>query len=379
MAEPYIVVLALFGAFIVFYAISRLAHLEKYGLEVTPVYMLYKTERFNSFLSRIAEKNSRLWKGIANIGIAAAIVEMALAIYFLANNLRQFLYAPGEAEPVIPVLPGITIGFQWFPYILIAIGLAVTIHEMAHGILAFSEKIPVKSSGLILAPITFGGFVEPDEEVFDKSPLVPKLRVLAAGSLTNMAAGLLTLLLLTGLFMPFAGVLVTAIPADSPAYTAGIRPWTVITSVNGHSVHSVEELQRYMSTVTPGAAVLVGTSSGILNVTTAASPSNASHAILGVQGLFTYSSLRVGEVNPQLSYNFYMTLYWTSLIMTNVAVFNMLPMIPFDGEAYVHQLLKEKLKKGLTAGRIAINLFSFFLLASNVGLSLIRYGFGPLY
>lgn len=379
MAETYVVLSALFGVFMVLYVVSRFVHLEKYGLEVTPIYLLYKTERFNGFLSRIAEKNQRLWKAIANIGIALAIAEMALAIYFLANNLQNFLYAPREAGPVVPILPGITISFQWFPYVLIAIGLAITIHEAAHGILAFSENIPVKSSGLILAPITFGGFVEPDEEVFNKSPLIPKLRVLAVGSLTNMAVGLLTLLLLLGLFVPFSGVLVTAVPENSPAYAAGVRPWEVILSINGHSIRGVEELRLFMVAIRPGATLSVETSRGVRSITTAASPVNRTQAILGVQGLFTYSLMRVGEVNPWLSHNLYMTLYWVSLLMTNVAVFNMLPLFPFDGEAYVYQLLKARVKKGLTASRIAINLLSLFLLVSNVGLSLIRYGLAPLY
>lgn len=383
MAEPYIAFLILLSVWAAVYIMSLFLPFKKYGIEVTPLYMLYKTERFNRLLSRIAEKNQRFWRIFANIGIAAAAVEIPFAIYYLASNLQRFLYTPTEAEPIVPVLPGITISFEWFPYILIAIGLAITSHEMAHGILASLEKIPVKSSGLVLAPITFGGFVEPDEEAFDKSRLSSKLRVLAAGSLTNLAAGLLALLLLMALFVPLSGVLVMAVPEklgsiSSPAYMAGVRPWDVIYSINGYPTHSVGELVQFMMAVGPGTPLTVETSRGPRSIVTVAAPENSSRGIMGIQSLVGYASMRVGEINPQVSYHIFMTLNWTFILMISVSIFNMLPLFPFDGEACIYSVLKAKLKKGLKGGRIAINLLSLFLLASNIGLTLIRYGLTPL-
>jgi len=379
MTEPYITLLSLFVIWAAIYVASLFLPLKNYGLEVTPIYILYKTKRFNDFLQRIAETNQRFWRTFANIGVVVGIVEMSIAIYFLAANLQRFLYTPKEAEPIIPVLPGITIGFRLFPYILIAFGLAVTTHETAHGILAFLEKIPVKSSGLILAPIIFGGFVEPDEEVFDKSPLFSKLRVLAVGSMTNMVTGVLLLLLLMSLFIPFSGVLVMTVPEDGPAYTAGMRSWDVIYRVNGYSTLNLSEFSRFMVAVGPGVPLKVETSNGIRNLITTAATENGSRGILGVRELQTYHAMRLGEINSQFSYHLYMTLNWASLLMINVAIFNMLPLFPFDGEAYIYSLLREKLKKGFNESRVAINLLSLFLLASNIGLTFIRYGLTPLY
>ena len=369
------VLLGLLITWVAIYLLSLVFPLDRYGFKVTPIYIMYKTERFNSFLSRIAEKNKKIWRNYANIGVVVAIIEIAFAIYLLTLNLQRFLFIPQEAEPILPVLPGITIQLRWFPYILIAFGLAITTHEMAHGVLAFLEKIPIKSSGLVLAPITFGAFVEPDDEVFDRSPLLSKLRVLAVGSLTNLVTGLLTLLLLTALFMPSSGVLTTTVPASGPAYMAGIRPWDVIYSINGIETHSVPELIQYMTNIGPGTRLLVETPRGMKVVITEESSLNISRGVMGVSDLFTYYAMRVGEVNHQLSYHLYMTLSWTLLLMMNLAIFNMLPLFPFDGEAFIYSLLKEKLKKGLNASRIAINMLSISLLVSNVVLTFLKFGF----
>ena len=363
---------------VAFYIASQFFSFKKYGLEVTPLYVLFKTERFNKVLSQIAEKNNKVWHLFGNLGIVVASLEIPLAIYYLASNLQRFIMMPSQAEPIVPILPGITISFGWFPYILIAVGLTITTHEMAHGILAFVEKIPVKSSGLVLAPITFGGFVEPDEEVFDKSSLRSKLRVLTVGSLTNLITGLLTLLLVVSLFVPASGVLVMAIPENSPAYQAGMRSWDVIYTLNDHPTQSTTDLIQFMSTIAPGTPVIVETSRGRRTITTIASTENKSRAVLVIQDLMNYFSLRVGEFNSQFSYHFYMILNWTYLLTISMAVINMLPLFPFDGEACVYSIIKAKFTKGVKVGRIIINIFSLILLGSNVVLSLIRYGLTPL-
>jgi len=64
--------------------------------------------------------------------------------------------------------------------------------------------------------------------------------------------------------------------------------------------------------------------------------------------------------------------------MINLAIFNMLPLFPFDGEAYIYSILKAKLKRGLKSCRIAVNVLALFLLVSNIALTLIRYGLTPI-
>ena len=335
---------------------------------------MYKTQRLNNFLEKAANKNQRFWRIVANISIVVAIGEMFFAEYVLTNNFLRFMYTPQVAQPVFPIIPGVTINLRWFPYLLLAISLAITVHEVAHGIIASLEKIPVKSAGIILAPITFGGFVEPDEEKFKKAQLTSRLRVLSIGSLTNLAFGLLASLLIIGLFMPASGVLIGRVREDGPAYKAGIQAWDVIQGINGVRIRDLYDMSLFMVSVKPGDLLLIGTSSGVREVISGVSPSNSSQGIIGVEGLSNYYPMWYGEFAPQFSYNLYMVLNWLSLLMINLAIFNMMPLYPLDGEAYVYSLLKERMKRGLKEVRALVNIFSLALIGLNFGMTFIKYG-----
>jgi membrane-associated protease RseP (regulator of RpoE activity) len=362
------------------YLVSRVIPLARYGVEVTPLYLLYRTKRLNNFLRATADKWRRFWRVYADVGVLAAVFEMAIVFYYLINNLLRFVYAPQQAEPIVPFLPGVTISLRWVPYILVAIGLALTTHELAHGVIAYLEQIPVKSSGLVLAPITFGGFVEPDEEVFEQSEPRSKLRVLAAGSMTNMLGGLLAMLLILAIFSPASGVLVLSVSDGYPAHEAGIRPWNVITSINGTRVTNLLDFIIVMDGVTPGAYLAITTVRDSYLVETVSSPDNASRAIIGLPagGYVSYVPMRIGESYSQVAYHLNLTLNWMSTLMISLAIFNMLPLFPFDGERYLYTLLQLKLKRGLKTVRIVLNVFSISLIALNIGLTFIRYGLTPI-
>jgi Zn-dependent protease len=63
--------------------------------------------------------------------------------------------------------------------------------------------------------------------------------------------------------------------------------------------------------------------------------------------------------------------------MINLAIFNMLPMFPLDGDGFVYTILKHKLQGKADVARTAINVVSFGLLGLNIALSFIRYGVTP--
>jgi len=376
--EPLNVLVIMLVAWSVIYLLSRVLPFKKFGVEVSPLYLTYKTERLNNFLKETAAKRPRLWKVIANVGVALAVGEILLSIYILGSNLFNFLYAPEQAQAVFPLLPGITIGFQWFPYLLLAIGLAITIHELAHGIVASLEGIPITSAGIIIAPITFGGFVEPDEEEFEKAGLIEKLRLLAAGSLSNLTVGLLVTLIATSLFVPGSGVLAMAVEENGPAYLGGVRPWDVIYGINGTRIENLADLSAVMAGVKPNDLLIVETTSGIREVRARASSTNASQGFMGVYNLIDYFAVRGGSLSPQVTYHVNLTMYWLHLIMINLAIFNMLPFYPLDGEAFVYALLKKRLKKNLKAARVVVSSVSFSLFVLNIALSFLRFGLTPI-
>jgi membrane-associated protease RseP (regulator of RpoE activity) len=379
LAEPYVILIGLLVGWVSIYLVSRVLPFNRYGLEAHPLYLLYKTERFNTFLLRLSEKHQRFWRIFATVGLGVSIFEMALAIYFLTFNLHNFLFTPQAATPIVPMLPGVTINLRWVPYILIAIGITATTHEMAHGILAYLEQIPVKSSGLFLLPIAFGAFVELDDDVFKTAKLVSKLRILVVGSLTNLATGLVATILLFSLFTASSsGVLVMAVSVNGPADEAGIQPWTVIYRIDGVDTRNLDELITFLRTLKPHVTVTVETSVGTRLLVTDVSSYNSSRGRIGLLEYSEYYPLRIGEIHPQLTYHFLMLLNWVSLILINMAIFNMLPLYPFDGEALIASILKAKLGNASRSLRIAINVVVFFLLAANIVLTFLKYGLTPL-
>jgi len=66
---------------ILIYVLSRVLHLEKYGLNVEPLYLMYRTKRFNNALDKIAKRFRRFWLVVLNIGVIVAFGLMAYAVF----------------------------------------------------------------------------------------------------------------------------------------------------------------------------------------------------------------------------------------------------------------------------------------------------------
>jgi len=104
---------------------------------------------------------------------------------------------------------------------------------------------------------------------------------------------------------------------------------------------------------------------------------NSSHAIIGIGGLtdnIVYNPKFQGwssEFPPVLFH----AEFWLSIVLISVALINMLPMYPFDGDKFLEAALNVF---GITKTkqiRTAANLAAYTLLFLNVGLSLLRFGF----
>jgi membrane-associated protease RseP (regulator of RpoE activity) len=354
--------------------------LKKYGVEVSPIMLMIRTKKLNELFKKLAARSPKSWRVFADISIIVAIGEMFLAYYILADNLFSFLFMPQQAQPVIPVLPGITINLRWLPYFLISASIAFTIHELAHGIIGTLEKIAIKSSGIILSPLTFGGFVEQDEENFNNAGLRSKLRIISVGSLTNLAAGLLALLLLNTLFIPASGVIVMGVTDEGAASKAGILPWDVIKSINNVRINNLYELNLHKPSIKPGDYLAIEIERGgeklVYDIINDINPFNSSQGIIGVEGLTSYYPLRINESLVQFSYHLNILLNWISFLMVNLSIFNMMVLYPLDGEAYVYNILKEKIKNEslLKRVRVTISVISLFLVILNIGFTLFRFG-----
>lgn len=201
IALTFFILLALW---ILFYLVAEALKLQRFGVEVRPLYAIFKSKKLNSFLERTGRRCPRLWRVLGNVGIAASFGQVAFMTYLLFLNLFRFVYTPERASPVMPLIPGVTIRLSSLPWFLAAAGVVILTHELAHGIQCVVEGVSIKSSALIVAVITFGGAVEPDEEEMEAAPMLSKMRIFAVGSLVNLATGLIVIIffVLLGRFIP---------------------------------------------------------------------------------------------------------------------------------------------------------------------------------
>jgi membrane-associated protease RseP (regulator of RpoE activity) len=362
----------------VLYALARIFHLDKHGLEVQPAYFMYRSKALNSSIDKLAKKQPTLWKTLSNIGIALSIGLMAFAFYFLINNLLRFSQV-GDIGYVAPVIPGLTLSMTWLPFFLVAVVIIVLPHELAHGIMARVENIPVLSTGIVALLVFFGAFVEPDEKEFEKASLTARLRMLSAGSATNLVTAILALILLTGLFAAPAGLLIQETVPDGPLEKAGLGRWDVIQAINGTPIATYTDFSIYMRSVEAGQnlslTVLHSNQVESVLITTASAPENASRAIVGLNtGLgASYQPNRLG-LDQYAGVNLYWTIFWIYVFAFSLAVFNMLPLYPFDGERVLYYPLERLVKKRKRALRIGLSAFTLSLFALNIIISIWRYG-----
>lgn len=375
----FLIGLAVFWA--VLYVLARVFHLEKHGLEVKPAYFMYKSKALNSFLDNLANKRRTLWIVLSNIGLALSIGLMIFSIYFLLGNLLQFLFKTGRASAVVPAIPVLTISLYWLPYFFLAEGVIFLTHELAHGIIARLENIPVLSTGILAFLVFFGAFVEPDEKEFEKASLVARLRMLAVGSSTNLVTGLLVFLLTMGLFGPPMGVLIQEVSPNSPADHAGLQQWDVIMAINGERIVIPSDFDNYTKNLKPYTVLVLTAlhSNKLENITieTVVNPRNSSRGFIGVLTGGSYRPSVFG-LDHYTNVHLFFSLFWIYLLGLSVAIFNMFPAYPFDGERVLYYPLASLVKKRKKELRQGLSIFFWVLFVSNIILTLWQMGLSSI-
>lgn len=372
--------IGLVAFWIVLYLISYLFHLEKRGLEVKPGYFMFRSKALNSSLDKLAKKQPLLWKVLSNVGVAFSLGLMAFGLYFFINNLLGFA-SIGGGSYIAPIVPGITLSLYWLPFFIFAVIVVVLPHELAHGIVARLEDIPVLSTGVVAFLVLFGAFVEPDEKEFEKSSLLARLRMLSAGSSTNLVTALLASLLLVGVFSAPAGVLISRVIPDTPLAESGfgVQQWDVIKAINNTNIQSYVQYSELMKDVGPDVTVTVTilheNQKQNITLITVPNPQNGSKGMIGFEVSFIpdYRPSYLG-LDQYNDVNLHLTLFWVYLVAFSIAVVNMLPLYPFDGERVLYYPLERLVKKRKRELRIALSAFTWGLFASNIVLSLWRFG-----
>jgi len=374
-------VLAYVGAWALLYILSKLFSWDKRGVTVEPFFFMLKTSYLNQRLEFISKRRKRLWRMIWNLGVVVAFGQMIFIIYFMSHNLFQLAYRTPQAAGMFLLLPGVTVSLETLPYIIIALAVVLLTHEFAHAVASLTDNVPVKSSGLFLAFIIPGGFVELDEDKLEKSKLATKLRVFSAGSSTNIAAWLVVSLLLVNftvtispLYNGPSGILVSGVIENGGASKADIGKWDVIYTINNQSIKDINELARFMSTVKPGTVLSLKTDRGYVNVETQPHPQDSTRALLGIYP-FNYYSPNLSFLPKDFPYHLYWSEYWMSVLLVWVAMFNTLPLYPLDGDKMIYSAVSSKSKSAAKVVRACVGGVFLVIVGLNLVLSFLNFGF----
>lgn len=380
-------------AWVVILGAAKALKLENHGFELKAYSLVYKNKQVQSVLTKILGRTRRGIKVFADVSVVAGFLMMGFAFWFLLSNISKFFVQPTEFAELTVLIPGVTLtSTASITYFLASIPIVLIIHEGAHGIVATLEKIKIKTGGFAIFIAMFAGFVEPDEEEFNKARKISKLRVIGAGATSNVIFALiLGAILLTNPFFAMIlpepllsmfyelpdGVMIISIIEGSGAERAGLLPNDIITSINGISIVSPLDFQK--AELAPGdianVSVLRNGQMIDFSVEVMPSPDNPNQGLIGIMrdNSFAYKPIYnfIEWSNPQIS----MFLLWLWMISFFIGIINMLPLPILDGGKFIHSIIDKKISEKLVNSTMwGVYAFTFILFGLNIALSYIKSG-----
>lgn len=380
-------------AWVVILGIAKALKLQNHGFDIKPYSLTYKNAQVQTALTKMLGRTRRGIRVFADVSVVAGFAMMAFAFWFLIDNVAKYFDRPAEFAELTVLIPGITLtSASSILYFLLSIPIVLIIHEGAHGIVATLEKIRIKTGGFAVFIAMFAGFVEPDDEEFNKAKRVSKLRVIGAGATSNVLFALvLGAILLTNPFFAIIvpdpirgafyetpdGVPIISIMPGTGAEKAGLQPNDVITSINGVPVASAFDFTRI--SLSPGETasiqVLRDGAPMTFQVEITPSPDDPERGLIGIirDNSFAYKPIYnfIEWSSPELS----MFLLWLWMISFFIGIINMLPLPILDGGKFVHSIIDKKMSESaVKVTMYSIYAFTFALFALNIALSYMKSG-----
>ena len=240
-------------------------HLVKYG----PLVMI-KTHLGIKTMDKLA-KYRRFWRVFGFVSKLLAAVLFFIMMYMLVMSILalpsrigtggigiQYALAIPGFNPMLPLTYGI-----------LALFIAMVVHEMAHGIQSRANDCKVDSTGLLYGVVPWGAFCEPNEEQLVKLPRRPQMDIYSAGISINTfvaAISIVAMLMLCSTIVPadygqgegeedLPGVYY--IDDGSPAFLSGIPTSALITGIKEANAtdYSPVWAESYTKTVSLGSDV----------------------------------------------------------------------------------------------------------------------------
>ena len=380
-------------AWVVIFVTAKALKLERFGFTIKPYSLTYKNYKVQSALSKMLTRTKRGIRVFADVSVVAGFLMMGFAFWFLLANISNYFVEPTEFAELTVLIPGVTLtSASAILYFLLSIPIVLVVHEGAHGIVATLEKIKIKNGGFAIFIALFAGFVEPDEEDFDKAKKISRLRVIGAGATSNVifAFALGAILLTNPMFAmilpePFLGlfyespegVLVLSVIEGGGAEQAGIKENDIISKINDVRIVSPIDFQKI--NLIPGEVVNVTVLRDgqeiVFPVTIMPAPDDPERGLVGImrdnnlsfKPIYNYIEWN----NPQFS----MFLLWLWMISFFIGIINMLPLPILDGGKFIHTIIDKKFsEKSVNGAMLAIYAFTFIIFGLNIALSYMKSG-----
>jgi membrane-associated protease RseP (regulator of RpoE activity) len=258
----YLIALIIFLAYVgIVYFLNRKKWFERHSMSLMGPMILWKTRRGRSLIERLASRR-RFWDFYGKMALwicACSMLIIMLLLLWEATIVPQIQNAP--SPELILGIPGINPVIP-LGYGVLALVIAIVVHEFAHGILTRVGDVKVQSIGLVFMVIPIGAFVEPDEKELQATTRSRRSKVFAVGPATNIILAMIVLAIFSGVMMSSVessqeGALTLGVVEDSPASYAGLTPSCVVVSVNGIPIRSGADLNARMSDA-PGSNVSIG-------------------------------------------------------------------------------------------------------------------------
>ncbi len=200
-------------------------------------FLLWRTERGKKFIDRLS-KPKRFWKLYGDFSIAITFVVMFTFLVILIWVAFLVMQIPEDRVPTPEMIIGIPGLNPIIPiwYGILALVIALVVHEFTHGILTRVAKSRIVSLGLVFLVVPMGAFVEPDEEELKVMKKRKRSRMFASGPTSNLLVAFVCSLVFTSVFIantePEAlGNGIIGVTDPSPALDAQLSPGAIITSI----------------------------------------------------------------------------------------------------------------------------------------------------
>ncbi|MBU5689254.1 MAG: site-2 protease family protein [Candidatus Aenigmarchaeota archaeon] len=348
---------------------------DRKNIEFKTGLIIRRSTKGKKLLYSFAAKHEKTLKIIGTIGIVISVLASLYGMYLLLHSTYNIIIKKTKESTLKVVLPsvegvklpGFILGVPFW-YWIISVFVVMAIHEPMHALMARTEKVDVKSFGLLLFFVLPGAFVEPNESQLKRQKTLSKLRIFAAGSFGNIImAGLIFLLILgfnklLTLFIEPIGVNYESLIEGSYAEKVGLQG--TIIKINDIEIKTINDLSTALEGVKPGEKVIVTTTKSKFEIQTI---EDNGRTLIGIKnpyieykyvGIFS----KYGQVSAATLSVFQWIeglFYWIFVLNLGVGVFNLFPLKPLDGGLMLDAICENIFKKN---GKYISNIISIMVL-----------------